>query len=50
MGLCVPQEIRIEMPAGNSNGRTEPIADELHRRFLPLFFSVLKDWDIPCSS
>lgn len=50
IGLCVPQEIGIGMPAGNSNGRTELVADDFLRRFLPLLLSVLKDWDIPCSS
>lgn len=50
MGLCVPQEIRIWMAAGNSNGRTELVANDFLRRLLPLLLFVLKDWDIPCSS
>lgn len=50
MSLSVPQEIRIGMPAGNSNGRTELVADDFLKRLLPLLLSVLKGWHMPCSS
>lgn len=34
----------------NSSGRTELVADDFLKRLLPLLLSVLKDWDMPCSS